>query len=330
MLYNYKVLNVMSFLSSLSFIAVCGFVGYRINGIIGLSAFAVIGFCFVIFSRILNRKSKTYLGGGYGLAAIGSIVLGIYLITKGQSLLGGQGQLLGPVLIMLSSELQFMRKKASFCYDVSENGNYKGIVEYLASGGDPNKSIAKGFTPLHVASGNGYGKCVEVLIENGANVNAQTILGTTSLMLSMDPSKHEISSLLLKAGADPNLGTETVGPLEIAAGKGNAEDIKMLINFGAEPNGGDGKSSPIVAAAQDGRCEIVKLLLENGADPNSGRTNTGASALFMAAQEGHLETVNILLTAGADPDAPRFDGYKAIDAAKHLGHKMVVESLEKI
>jgi ankyrin repeat protein len=98
------------------------------------------------------------------------------------------------------------------------NGNTKGVQQLLDLGvpvdarydGDPYFDIAKESTALHVAAWKAWPKTVKLLIERGANVNAQDAKGTTPLMLAVkacvdsywtNRRSPESVEELLKAGA---------------------------------------------------------------------------------------------------------------------------------
>lgn len=63
-------------------------------------------------------------------------------------------------------------------------------------------------TPLMVAAKAGHVKVVKVLLELGANINAQDRFGITPVMLAAANGHKEVVSLLLKAGAMPFLRSE--------------------------------------------------------------------------------------------------------------------------
>ena len=75
--------------------------------------------------------------------------------------------------------------------------------------------------------------------------------------------------LLLKAGADPNLGHDEYGtPLFGAAGDGNLPVVRMLIEAGALPDPvHETGLTPLASAMYRGRAKVVEYLLRHGADP---------------------------------------------------------------
>lgn len=92
------------------------------------------------------------------------------------------------------------------CSEVNENP-YVGaaMVELLIqNGADVNAQGADGETPLHVAIGAENEKIAEVLIKNGADLNAKDRSGRTPLHLATEQSSIKMVELLAKNGADLN------------------------------------------------------------------------------------------------------------------------------
>jgi hypothetical protein len=89
--------------------------------------------------------------------------------------------------------------------------------------------------PLHFAACNGKTECVRLLIEAGANVNAQTCGQGTALHCSAEEGYTEIVALLLKANADPNIkDSKGKTPLDFAVWNNHMEVIDLLKNNNAK------------------------------------------------------------------------------------------------
>ena len=67
-----------------------------------------------------------------------------------------------------------------------------------------------GARPIHLATSNGHTPMIQVLVDNGASVNAQESWGQTPLMIATQRSRLECMQLLLDYGADKEVSIEWV------------------------------------------------------------------------------------------------------------------------
>jgi ankyrin repeat protein len=156
--------------------------------------------------------------------------------------------------------------------DAVQRGDRAEVAKLLGEKADVNAAQGDGMTALHWAAFRDDVDVVRLLIQAGANVQAQTRLGgQTPLLMAAKNGDAAMINLLLYAGADAkspdSLGTT---PLMIAAASGNADAVKALLDHGAEINGKEtahGQTALMFAAALN-RSAAAKVLLERGADPN--------------------------------------------------------------
>ena len=109
---------------------------------------------------------------------------------------------------------------------------------------------------------------IELLIENGADVNARTSKGSSGLGAAITYHYEDIAILLINNGADGNL-------LGIFDDMYNVAEL--LIKKGADINGKtyDGIMPPLIYAVDYGQIKITELLLKNRADVNIKFENKG-------------------------------------------------------
>ena len=92
-----------------------------------------------------------------------------------------------------------------------------------------------GYTALMLASQTGHTDVAKLLIEAGADVNAQDNNGETALMLVSDEGHTDIVKMLIEKGADVNAQTnDGQTALRIASQEGHTEVAQLLIEAGAK------------------------------------------------------------------------------------------------
>ena len=166
-------------------------------------------------------------------------------------------------------------------------------------------------------------KMVELLIENGININFQGSQGNTPLMYASGcgvvTKNPDRAKLLLKKGAKINLQNkkgETA--LMHAAYRGHVDIAELLLDKGATIDLKDAKgrtalmtASAAVIDLKDNRSEfpeLVKLLLDKGADINAKDKNK-STALSLATQNRHKKIISVLVGKGGKIDgAEKKDG----------------------
>ena len=95
-------------------------------------------------------------------------------------------------------------------------GNIEAVKQHLAAGTDVNATKDKyGLTPLHEAANEGEKETIELLIANGANVNAKVLSGQqqgkTPLDATNEANHTETADLLRKHGGKTGEELEAAG-----------------------------------------------------------------------------------------------------------------------
>ena len=151
---------------------------------------------------------------------------------------------------------------------------------------DPDVQDGAGWTPLMIACSlkdNTGESIVDLLLQKGADANAQTFNGQTAL--------------------------------HFATSKGNLDIVRKLVEHKASARTKDKRSQlALHRAAAVGSITILKLLLKNRSPVNATDVD-GMTALHHAIAEGHGQVALELLKAGAETEKENADGKRAIDLA---------------
>ena len=135
---------------------------------------------------------------------------------------------------------------------------------------DINYKNKYGITPLHLAAEHGHIEIAELLIENGANVDAKNNGNVTALHLAAQNGHTGIVSLLIANDVDIDVKiSDGRTSLHLAAEHGHLEIAEHLVENGAniDEKDHDGRT-PFCAAANkyEENSEMVRLLIEKGAN----------------------------------------------------------------
>jgi ankyrin repeat protein len=149
---------------------------------------------------------------------------------------------------------------------------YEGQIEMVrtaieeggadVNGADPVQSL----TALHMAAYNGHSEVVALLLSHDATVDCRDHEGKTPLIHACTGPFVKTVEILLDAGADINAQESTEGftPLMMGAGLGQVEVVKLLLERKADKTILDKdetkRDSALNHAKNAGHTEIVKLL----------------------------------------------------------------------
>jgi len=140
-------------------------------------------------------------------------------------------------------------------------------------------------------------------IKMGANINGQMQDGLTPLFMAVANGHVDMATLLLDAGASPDLGLKETNatPIMLAAQHGKMDMIKLLLAKGANINCVMTNGiTPLFLAVQGPNLETAHVFLDAGADVNCVMDSTGATPLIVCALKDKREAVDLLLSKGAD------------------------------
>jgi uncharacterized protein len=259
---------------------------------------------------------------------------------------------------------------------VARTSNVEAGELLLAHGANPNAHEQwRDQTALMWAAAERQPAMVRLLLKHGASVEARSLVndftrqvtaeprmqarpsgGFTPLLYAARAGCRECAQLLIKAGADPNLGDpDGVSPLLESILNLNFDVAALLIKHGVDVDHWDtwGRS-PLYAAVdldtlpvggradrpsldQTSSLQVIKMLLVAGANPNlqlklfppyrslrddrgaDSILTVGATPLLRAAKAGDLPAIQLLLAHGANVDLPTATGISPLLAAAGVG-----------
>ncbi|XP_077991580.1 transient receptor potential cation channel subfamily A member 1-like [Glandiceps talaboti] len=177
------------------------------------------------------------------------------------------------------------------------------VVDFLIAEGSDIDALDKNLrTPLLLATTRGGWKCVEVLLEKGANYRLR------------DNSKRNILHLAIICGGSMVYFGDTFfqllnekdirgcTPLHYASREGNIKSLQGLLELGAKINAkNESKQSPLHFAARYGRFQTCRRLLDSSMGPHiiNDTDGEGMTALHLAAYNGQVKVVRYLMRKGA-------------------------------
>ncbi|KAH7070389.1 ankyrin repeat-containing domain protein, partial [Paraphoma chrysanthemicola] len=212
--------------------------------------------------------------------------------------------------------------------NINLNENYSYKVE---------RAYTHSLSPLCAAAACGYTDVVNLLTRHVRPDDINSIYSRTPLLWAAENGHQTVAKLLLDKGADVNAQNGHSNALQAASEGGHEQVVKLLLNKGANVNaqggkysaqGGKYKSSALQAASEGGHEQVVKLLLDKGADVNAQCGVYNRSALQAASERGHEQVVKLLLDKGADVNAQcGVYNRSALQAASERGHEQVVKLL---
>ena len=185
-------------------------------------------------------------------------------------------------------------------------------------------------TPLHRAADQGQTEIAELLLANGAKIDASDSMGARPLHWAADEDRKGVVELLLAKGVEVDIrDNDGHTALHHAAAKGSREVTKLLLAHQADVNAkGENEKTPLHWAVSSGDKEIAELLIAGQADVNA-REKEGYTPLHEAVMHNNQAFVELLLANGADIHARSNTGVTAADAAARLGYEEVKQLLSQ-
>jgi len=148
-------------------------------------------------------------------------------------------------------------------------------------------------------------------------VNRELFLGIRPLYRAAVLGRSQVAQILIENGADLQATTDRGSmPLHAAAQNGHLAVVEMLLaaRVSADPVDESGVT-PLHLAARSKHDNVMRELLRNGADPNRV-DKSGRTPLHHAAGLGRLSSVQVLVAAGAELNPLDRAGYSPLGRAR--------------
>lgn len=172
------------------------------------------------------------------------------------------------------------------------------LIQVLQAGLSPNTTDEQGNTLLILSAREGSKDSLAALLKfKETDLNAHNLAGDNALNLAAYQGHLKIVQLLIENGANINAGKWPA--LIYAALQKQTPIVRYLLkhhaNINAQsPNG----TTALMAAARSGSMEIVQLLVEQNAQLNL-QTDRQQTALSIALQKGNTDIAQFLKDKGA-------------------------------
>lgn len=142
---------------------------------------------------------------------------------------------------------------------------------------------------------------MKILVQNGANVNVQSLSGFTPLYMAAQENHDAVVRLLLQNGANQSLATEDgFTPLAVALQQGHDRVVAILLENDTK---GKVRLPALHIAAKKDDCKAAALLLQSEHNPDV-TSKSGFTPLHIAAHYGNENIAVLLLDRGADVNFP--------------------------
>jgi len=214
-------------------------------------------------------------------------------------------------------------------WTAASQGNAEAVEKHIAAGTDINAVLVTGITedtpgyggtPLHIAVISNEEEVVDILLENGADIEAKAAdsYGGTALHWAAGAGNLAMVQLLVEAGANCNAeDTEGATPLDTALlweRDVMREEKDQVADFFLQNGCNSTYIGDIWTAASVGLVHIVEQLIDDGWDINGtfvleGVPGSGGSPLHIAVLSNQEEVAELLLQKGADINVKADDAY---------------------
>ncbi len=184
----------------------------------------------------------------------------------------------------------------------ARRGNIKCVERLLEAGAELDLKDRASKTALHHAVSSGNLTVVKLLLDRGCNVDGLVNKrGCTPLHEAIMDNKIDIAKTLLDRGANSDVimsNRETV--LHLAVTSGNPDLVELCVRKGADVNATTAlRETPLIMAARNGCCEICQKLLQYSANMDMQDQNR-ETALSLSVYYRRPDSTRLLICHGAN------------------------------
>eukprot|EP00210_Caulerpa_lentillifera_P004150 g3956.t1 len=226
-------------------------------------------------------------------------------------------------------------KKFTIIKQMIVKDDNEGIRSVLCTGLNVKKTFGQQqITLLHLAARSNAAKSIGILMECGADINAEDSNGRTPIFATINVNATAAAQVLAKYKPDfghyDNFGFTA---LIQSALQNRVIILRVIIKGGADLEApcknlaSEGDTALFIAAAL-GCVKSVAELLRHGAEVNI-LDKRGISPLFDAAKQGHTTIAKLLIKAGAKTDVVDKEGNTALHCAAEGGYIIIVKEKEE-
>ena len=209
-------------------------------------------------------------------------------------------------------------------------GGHEQVVQILLDNGAEINAVWKGNSALQFAASMGDEKMVQLLLDHGDHIEAGDDYYDNALRKASLDGDELVVRMLLDHGIDAKaqIGKHGNAP-QVASARGRLSSAQRLPHCGASITSRDTQGRlPIHLACAKGKTKTFDLLLHSGADLRAIDLQ-GRTCLHHAASAGSVDVVNRLLKEGLKPNIADRDGWTPLHWAAKKGSSHAIESLLK-
>ena len=217
------------------------------------------------------------------------------------------------------------------CLHYATLSGLPNLVKFLVTEFTPDlnaRCFSNAVTPLHLASRDGHEEIARVLLEHGADVDAENKSKWTPLRHALDKKHVEVARVLIKNKAYVGAqGIDQWTPLLWASQHGQVELVQVLLERGADVDAEDALGwSPCRRAFYGRHVEVVRVLVQHTSSARL-QNKRKSTPLHEASGDGLVDFARMLLKFGVDASARDEDNFTSLHCASEHGHVEIVLAL---